>query len=139
MWRKRPNLNPLFSDFKFGFYSPLGGVIKFLTECELKISSLTIWKADINIGIYMTNTVSRCCLLQYKYQAITTFSYRECCNGDNASPQGCIIEFILALRAKMSYQVTHLISSDILSTWKCQTLQLLWISLHGVLCFHFFY
>ena len=24
-----------------------------------------------------------------------TFSYRECRNGDNASPQGCIIEFIL--------------------------------------------
>jgi len=25
-------------------------------------SSLTIWKADINTGIYMANTVSRCCL-----------------------------------------------------------------------------
>jgi len=45
-----------------------------------------------------------------------TFSYRECRNGDNASPQGCIIEFILALRAKMSYQVTHPISKEIVST-----------------------
>jgi len=27
-----------------------------------KLSSLTIWKADINTGIYMANTVSRCCL-----------------------------------------------------------------------------
>ncbi|AAZ24658.1 hypothetical protein CPS_0051 [Colwellia psychrerythraea 34H] len=26
------------------------------------LNSLTIWKADINIGIYITNTVSRCCL-----------------------------------------------------------------------------
>ena len=59
------------------------------------LNSLTIWKADINIGIYMTNTVSRCCLLPYKYQAVVIFSYREYGNGDNASPQGCIIEFIL--------------------------------------------
>jgi len=64
------------------------------------LNSLTIWKADINIGIYMTNTVSRCCLLPYKYQAVITFSYRECGNGDSASPQGCIIEFILLERVR---------------------------------------
>jgi len=64
------------------------------------ISSLTIWKADINIGIYIVNTVSRCCLQYYKYQAVITFSYRECCDGDSASPQGGIIEFILLERVR---------------------------------------
>ena len=43
----------------------------------------------------MLNTVSRCCSGDYKYQAVTTLSYRECGDGDSASPQGGIIEFIL--------------------------------------------
>jgi len=64
------------------------------------ISSLTIWKADINIGIYIANTVSRCCLLPYKYQAVSTFSYRECGNGDSAFSQERIIEFILLERVR---------------------------------------
>ncbi|AAZ24333.1 hypothetical protein CPS_0341 [Colwellia psychrerythraea 34H] len=63
------------------------------------LNSLTIWKADINIGIYKVSTVSRCCLHDYKYQAVISFSYRECGNGDSASPQGCIIKFILLARA----------------------------------------
>ena len=72
------------------------------------MSSLTIWKADINIGIYMTNTVSRCCLHDYKYQAVSTFSYRECGNGDNASPKD-VLSNSYARKSMMSYQVTHLI------------------------------
>ncbi|TMM41367.1 hypothetical protein FCS21_15620 [Colwellia ponticola] len=64
------------------------------------ISSLTIWKADINIGIYKVSTVSRCCLCDYRYHAVNTFSYRECVDGGKASPQGCLIEFILLERVR---------------------------------------
>ena len=64
------------------------------------ISSLTIWKADINIGIYKVDTVSRCCLHDYKYQAVITFSYRECCDGGSASPQGCIIKLLMTFAFK---------------------------------------
>jgi hypothetical protein len=32
---------------------------KILAECALKFSSLTIWKADINTGIYVEQDVSR--------------------------------------------------------------------------------
>ena len=55
--------------------------------------------------------MSRCCSHDYKYQAVVTFSYRECSNGGSASPQGCIIELLMtdAFKADVvsSYQVTH--------------------------------
>jgi len=44
---------------------------QIIQRMRLNNSSLTIWKADINTGIYMTNTVSRCCLYKYRYQAVS--------------------------------------------------------------------
>ena len=35
-----------------------------------KLSSLTIWKADINTGVYIVIGVSRVLLQRYKYQAV---------------------------------------------------------------------
>jgi len=43
---------------------------QIIQRMRLSNSSLTIWKADINTGIYKVEGVSRVLLRNYKYQAV---------------------------------------------------------------------
>jgi len=43
----------------FGFFKPQ------VNRMRVSLNSLTIWKADINIGIYMVFTISKGCRARY--------------------------------------------------------------------------
>ena len=84
------------------------------------MNSLTIWKADINIGIYVvTNGV-----------ALNVANDINTNKSEHRLSQEFMFNIrLMSTRHWLSYQVTHPMSSDMVSTWKCQTLQLVRISL----------